>query len=107
MRDHAYDHLPRAGELEHRYGPNVHISATPYLLTTLAKLCAKGTQQPLINHLVASLYSDLLKIVVNAEFPRRQAALPTRMIDVTPRGVFHGEVVDTETRAVTVNIARA
>ena len=29
------------------------------------------------------------------------------MIDATPRGVFHGQVIDSETRAVTVNIARA
>lgn len=108
MRDHAYDHLPfRPSELEHRYGSNVHIVADPYTLTTLATLCAKGTQQPQINQLVAQLYRDLLKTVINAEFPRRSAATPTRMIDATPRGVFHGEVIDSETRAVTVNIARA
>lgn len=108
MRDHSYDHLPfRASELEHRYGPHVHIVSNPLLMTTLGKLCAKGTQQPLVNQLVASLYDDLLKIVINAEFPRRQAALPTRMLDVTPRGVFHGEIIESETRVVTVNIARA
>jgi uracil phosphoribosyltransferase len=108
MRDHAYDHVGyRPGELEHRYGPNVHILATPYLLTRLATLCAKGTQQPAINQLAAEIYGDLLKVVVNAEFPRHQVATPTRMVDATPRGVFHGEVIDPATRAITVNIARA
>jgi uracil phosphoribosyltransferase len=108
MRDHAYDHVGyRLSELEHRYGPNVHIMATPYLLTRLAALCAKGTQQPAINQLAAEIYGDLLKVVINAEFPRQQVATPTRMIDATPRGVFHGEVIDPATRAITVNIARA
>ena len=37
----------------------------------LATLCAKGTQQPLINRLVALLYTDLVKMVLNAEFPRK------------------------------------
>jgi hypothetical protein len=45
MHDHAYDHVEfRSSELAHRYGPNVHIVSTPWLLTQLATLCAKGTQ---------------------------------------------------------------
>src|SRR5438094_10603041 len=108
MRDHAYDHIPyRAPQLEHRYGANVHILADPLALTQLAKLCAKGTYQPEINTLVAVLYRDLLRVIVNAEFPRRPTATATRMIDSTPNAVFHGETVDPEVRAVTVNIARA
>lgn len=108
MRDHAYDQIPfHLSELEHKYGSNVHIVANPYTLTTLATLCAKGTQQPLINQLIGQLYADLMKTVINAEFPRRQVALPTRMIDATPRGVFHGQIIESETRAITVNIARA
>ena len=34
-------------------------------------------------------------------------ATATRMIDSTPNAVFHGETIDPEVRAVTVNIARA
>lgn len=108
MRDHAYDRVPfRAAEIEHRYGANVHILADPLALTLLARLCAKTTFQPDINRLVAQLYDQLVRTVVNAEFPRRQSATPTRMSDSTPRGVFHGETVDPQIRAVTVNIARA
>src|SRR5436309_6935044 len=108
MRDHAYDRIPyRAPQIEHRYGPGVHILADPLALTQLARLCAKGTYQPEINTLVAVLYRDLLRVVVNSEFPRRPTATATRMIDSTPQGVFHGETVDPEVRAVTVNIARA
>jgi uracil phosphoribosyltransferase len=108
VRDRVYDEVPyRISELEHRYGENVHIVANPLLLGQLAVLCAKGTVQPAVNQLVALLYADLLKIVINAEFPRRQVAVPTRMIDASPFGTFHGQVVDPATRAVTVNIARA
>ena len=108
MRDHAYDEIPyRVPEMPHRYGPTVHVLAEPLALTRLATLCAKGTNQPDINRLVGELYRDLLRAVVNAEFPRRATATPTRMIDHTPHGVFHGETVDSEVRAVTVNIARA
>ena len=68
MRDHTYDQVAfRAPQLEHRYGPNVHILADPLALTQLAKLCAKGTYQPEINTLVAVLYRDLLRIVVDVE----------------------------------------
>jgi len=108
MRDHIYDKLDyRAPQLEHRYGRNVHIISDPLALTQLAKLCAKGTWQPEINQLVAVLYRDILRVIVNAEFPRRNTATATRMIDSTPHAVFHGETIDPEVRAVTVNIARA
>src|SRR5437764_5526584 len=108
MRDHAYDRIPyRAPQVEHRYGPNVHILADPLALTQLAKLCAKGTYQPEINTLVGVLYRDMLRAIANTELSRRPTATPTRMIDSTPQAVFHGETIDPEVRAVTVNIARA
>lgn len=108
MRDHLYDKVPfRLAEIEHRYGPNVHILASPYLLSQLATLCAKGTIQPQINRLVASIYVELVKTVLDAEFPRKDVSVPTRMIDSNPRGIFHGQVIDPQVRVVTVNIARA
>lgn len=108
MRDHLYDRVPyRLSEIEHRYGENVHVLADPFLLSQLAVLCAKTTQQPAINQLVARIYGSMLTTVINAEFPRKGQAVPTRMIDTNPRGIFHGEGIDTGVRAVTVNIARA
>ncbi len=108
MPDTLYREVPfRLPELEHRYGANVHLLASPFLLGQLANLCAKHTVQPEINRLVALLYSAVLELVVANEFPRREVSVPTRMIDANPAGVFHGQVIDRETRAVTVNIARA
>lgn len=108
MRDTLYAQVPfQLSELPHRYGPQVHLVGTPLLLSQLATLCSKGVVQPEFNRLVASLYSDLVKQVINAEFPRQFVALPTRMIDSTPLGLYQGEVLDPQVRAVTVNIARA
>ena len=108
MRDALYDKVPfQLSEIKHHYGSNVHLVGNPFLLGQLATLCAKGTIQPQINRLVAMLYTDLVKTVINAEFPRRQVAIPTRMIDHTPAAIYQGEVIDPEVRAVVVNIARA
>lgn len=108
MRDRLYDHTHyRLSELDHHYGPKVHLLANPFLLTQLSTLCAKDTVQPAINDLVAQIYADLIRLVINVELPRRQAAVPTRMIDVNPAGVFQGEVVERSVRAVVVDIARA
>ncbi|RMG12033.1 MAG: uracil phosphoribosyltransferase [Deltaproteobacteria bacterium] len=108
MRDHFYDQVPwRLSEMEHRYGENVHILADPLLLGQLATLCQKETVQPHFNRIVAFLYHSLAHAVINSEFPRRHVSVPTRMADVTPGAIFHGQVIEPETRVVTVNIARA
>jgi uracil phosphoribosyltransferase len=108
VRDRSYETVPfRLSEIEHRYGPSVHLVANPFLLGQLATLCAKETRQPAINSLVRLLYQDLIRTVLNVEFPRRRVAVPTRMIDSSPQAIFEGEVIDRQVRAVTVNIARA
>src|SRR5581483_1603723 len=108
MRDSLYEKIPfRLSQLEHHYGPNVHLVGTPYTLSLLATLCAKETIQPQVNRLVATLYTDLATQVLNHEFPRQAVTIPTRMIDYTPKGIYQGEVIDHEVRAVSVNIARA
>jgi uracil phosphoribosyltransferase len=108
VRDRSYETVPfRLSEIEHRYGPNVHLVASPLRLGQLATLCAKDTRQPEINRLVRALYEDLIRTVIDAEFPRRRIAVPTRMIDSSPQAIFEGEVIDRQVRAVTVNIARA
>lgn len=97
----------RPPEIEHRYGDRVHILADPLSLTMLARLCEKGVVQPEVNRLTGELYRVLVHDVVAAEFPRRFAAVSTRMIDQTPRGVWRGEIIAPETPAVVVAVARA
>jgi uracil phosphoribosyltransferase len=97
----------KLSEVEHRYGQNVHILSDPIALTHLARICAKGTYQPMIFRLVGLLYQQLLEAVINCELPRATHTIPSRMIDYTPRGVYEGEIVSPDTRVVCVDIARA
>jgi uracil phosphoribosyltransferase len=94
-------------EIDHRYGKNFHILSDPFLLSTLAHLCSEKTTQPVINELITTIYSSLLKIVVNAEFPTRPTKIQTRMITQHPEGVFEGPIIDPAVPVVTVNLARA
>lgn len=94
-------------EIEHRYGPNIHILDDPYLFTTLARLCRSDCHQPMINSLLNTLYRELVKCVVNNEFPLKEVTLQTRMMPMHPEGEFRGFIVDPATRVVCVNLARA
>jgi uracil phosphoribosyltransferase len=97
----------RLSEMEHRYGPQVHLLSDPFLLSHLAQLCSEKTLQPIINELITTLYSSLLKTVVNHEFPTERTTLRTRMAAFHPEGVYQGPVIAPETSVVTVNLARA
>jgi len=108
LKDSQYDQIPfRLSEMEHRYGKNVHILSDPFLHSHLAKLCSVDTYQPVINELVHTLYSSLLKIVVNQEFPQKRTITQTRMSDSHVEGNFESPIIDPETPIVSVNLARA
>lgn len=109
MSDATYQSVNyRLSEIEHRYGKNVHILSNPFLLSHLGQLCSMQTYQPTINQLVDALYSNLVNIIVNNEFPRKATRVQTRMAVSHPsEGVFEGELVDREQAAVSVNLARA
>jgi uracil phosphoribosyltransferase len=76
-------------------------------LSHLARLCSEETVQPMINELVTTIYSSLLKIVVNREFPQRRAAIKTRMAAAHAEAVLQSPVIDPEAPVVSVNLARA
>lgn len=97
----------RTSEIEHAYGSRVHILDEPYLTTQLARLCSPEVGQPLFNDLIRALYVSLIRVVINAEFPRAEVAIDTRMKARTGRGVFRGEIVERKTPTVVVDIARA
>ena len=106
--DAQFREIPyRTSEMPHRYGAAVHVLADPIALTHLARLCSASTRHPEIFRLVRVLYEQLLRAVINAEFPRATAALPTRMQAITPHGLYQGQIVDPDAQVVTVGIARA
>lgn len=97
----------RPNEIEHRYGPNVHILRDPCMSSWLARLCSPSTFQPQINTLVEYLYTGLLHSVMNAEFPQKKTRIPTRMTASHPDSPLECEVFNSDTRVITVNLARA
>lgn len=97
----------RPCEIEHRYGAQVHILKDPLSLTMLSKLCARETVQPEVGRLLVELYRVLVHEVVAAEMPRRMSRVATRMLDITPAGVWEGELIARDTPAVVVALARA
>jgi len=104
----AYLRLAQAtGELQHRYGPHVHLIADPLALTRLARLCHPSCVQPEINRVVSQLYRSLVRELVNREFPRRIVRSETRMRAFTEHGYYEGQIIDPATEVTTVDIARA
>jgi uracil phosphoribosyltransferase len=97
----------RPPEIEHRYGPNVHLLDDPLAWTLLARLCARDTFQPDVGRLVRSLYERLAEIVAGAELPRVRVDVPTRMVASSPEAVYRGLAIAPHTKVVTVGIARA
>ncbi len=97
----------RLSEVEHLYGPNIHILNDPCLTSWLARLCSPETYQPQINMLVDYLYNGLLKTVVNRELPTEVVTMATRMTEAHPDSPYHGEILNLRQRVVTVNLARA
>ncbi len=93
--------------MEHKYGKNVHILSDPCLLTHLARLCSPETFQPLINEYVETIYTNLVEVILNQEFPKKKMKVPTRMQAMHPEAVFEGELIDQDQPTVAVNLARA
>jgi uracil phosphoribosyltransferase len=94
-------------EVKHLYGDRYHILNDPYLTSMLTRLCQPETHQPTINELVNFLYTDLIKVVLNNEFPVKKIKVSTRMTEKHPKQFLESEVLDQDQRAITVNLARA
>ena len=93
--------------LEHKYGENYKISNDVFLHTHLANLCKDKTKQPIANYIIHDLYNHLIKDVITNEFPTKEETVRTRMAELTPKGFWQGNIIDPETAAVVVDIARA
>lgn len=93
--------------LKHHYGSQVHIFNSPLLQTWLTELCLDQTRQPRLNQLVEYLYKHLLAQVLNQELPIQNRQLKTRMHDLHPNAVLNTQILNPQTRAITVNLARA
>lgn len=97
----------RPPEIEHRYGPNVHLLDDPVAWTRLARFCAADTRQPEVGELLRALYTQLAHVVVATELARERFDVPTRMVTSSPQAVLRFTGIAPHSRVVTVGIARA
>lgn len=98
----------KPSEIEHAYGPQVHLLDDPLAWTRLARLGSHLTTQPEVGRLARWLYERLSDVVLSAELPRERVDMPTRMAAHLPaEGVYRGLAIARATKAVTVGIARA
>jgi uracil phosphoribosyltransferase len=108
MPDIAYSRSRfRPPEIEHRYGPSVHLLDDPVAWTFLARLCSNTTQQPEIGRLTRALYETLAHAVLAAELGRARLDVPTRMVTSSPEAVVRSTGIARQALVVTVGIARA
>jgi uracil phosphoribosyltransferase len=97
----------RPPEVAHLYGPNVHLLDDPVAWTRLARFCANDAGQPEVGRLLRALYDTMARSVIGAEFPRARLDVPTRMMASSSDAVVRSVGIATQTRVVTVGIARA
>lgn len=94
-------------EVEHRYGPCVHLLDDPLAWSLLTRACSPRTAQPEFGRLVRILYEGLARVVIAAELPRERVDAPTRMVSAHPEAVYRGLAIVRRTKVVSVAIARA
>lgn len=94
-------------EVQHLYGPQVHIIDSPFLSGLLSRLCSPGCFQPEINRIVEVLYTHLISIAVNNEFTSEKFSQETRMTAAHPQAKVQGQRISEKEKAVSVNLARA
>ena len=91
----------------HHYGSQFHLIDNVYLETLLTRLCLIETKQPEINRLVEKLYQGLIQSAINTVFPKKIQNFKTRMSTVHPAVDLTAQIFSSETKAVSVNLARA
>jgi uracil phosphoribosyltransferase len=99
---------PGGFELEHRYGPRVHVLDNVYLLSALARIGSPTVPHRDLMALLRSVYQTLVMTACGRELARVSSEAPTRMAAAHPaRGVVRGPVFDPTERVVVVDIIRA
>ncbi len=108
MIDTAYAHSQyRPPEIDHAYGPDIHLLDDPLAWSLLTRACSPDAVQPQFGQLVSMLYAGLAWVVLSAELPRVRVDVPTRMASTHREAVYRGLAIDRRAKAVTVAIARA
>jgi uracil phosphoribosyltransferase len=108
MKDYQYFHdFSQTSGQRHDYGPGVHLLGNAYYFSLLSRIGTKECKSPAVHQYVSYCYQGLMNYFLSELFPRKEFASPTRMFELTPKGVFHGIGLDLSQEIVVVDIARA
>lgn len=91
--------------LSHRYGDNVHILSSPWALSVMARLSHPDTDTRAVHPLLQAAFQRLLAAAAD-ELPTIAVDQPTRMTIGEPRARFTGTILDPDSPAVVVDVAR-
>ncbi len=94
-------------ELEHRYGPRVHLLGDPYLSSLLARIGSPDTGAAELPALVRAAYRRIGAEVLSREFPVVEDRVKTRMAATEPRAFWQGELLCRNTKLVICAVIRA
>lgn len=96
-----------SAELQHLYGPRVHLHSDPFVLSMLARIGSNDTRPPLLLAQLRTAYRVLLSRACASELPCVESTVHTRMSAVTPLGRWTGCIIDPTTQVVIANVMRA
>ncbi len=95
------------GEIEHKYGEQVHILDDAFMLTALARLSSPESNRQEVLSLLRSVNQTLITTAVGRELRTVGAEIPTRMNEIhAGHGVYRGKVFDLEQKIVVVDVVR-
>ena len=94
-------------EMNHKYGKNIHLLNSPYLLTLLEKICTDQVVQPLFTEYIRKAYSMLFTQAGSHFLSTEVIKSETRMHEFHKEGVYKGDAFKPNTKAVVVDLARA
>jgi uracil phosphoribosyltransferase len=97
----------RPGEVTHAFGPEVHLLQSTLAHTWLAELGDPACTHARATRLIKDLYHLLLTEVIDAQFPRRWKAHPTRMSQPERPVFWTGDTIDRTTKVSVVDMLRA
>ncbi|HIF39765.1 MAG TPA: uracil phosphoribosyltransferase [Planctomycetes bacterium] len=95
------------GELEHRYGPRVHILDNPLLASALAHLSGPKVSHAGLMGYLRMIYRTLCVHACGRELPTAMVQAATRMAERHPAaGIWRGEALDPTHEVVVCDIVR-
>lgn len=107
LRDVAHlSEAYHACEIEHTYGPHIHILSDPLQLSFLSRFCTPAVRQPELSRLLRVMYTQLAMVAINTEMDRSERVVSTRMITQHPQAQHTICSISPKSKAIVIDILR-